>query len=116
MSDWINASKARKFGEELASSLGPDWEVDVWENLGWYTCVRKDTVSIYPHKYSREVTSYTAFLNIKGSGGGIWAEHGETPIEALENTLAVGRLDAEKRMQIVTRSQEILDEMRSWKT
>ena len=77
--------------ELLAQTLGPGWTPKVWENLGWHYAVRSpcDRLSVHP-SYG---AGFTAYLNEPGSGGGRWAEHGDTPQEAIDATVAAAVAD-----------------------
>ncbi|KKL23088.1 hypothetical protein LCGC14_2428890 [marine sediment metagenome] len=73
--------------ELLARTLGPDWTTDVWENLGWHYAVRSFCGRLTVHPGS--ANSFIAFLGEPGTLGGRWAEHGDTPQEAINATVAV---------------------------
>lgn len=68
----------------IANHLGPDWAPHVWENLGWHWSVRsKDGQwKLHPVHSAGKKGGYIAFLGA-GESGGRWAEHGNTPREAM---------------------------------
>ena len=70
----------------LARTLGTDWTPKVWENLGWHYVARSpcDRLSVHP-SYG---PGFNAFLNEPGNVGGRWVEHGDTPQEAIDATVA----------------------------
>ncbi len=55
---------------------------------------------VHAHAYYKGRASYTAFLGRVGSLGGKWAEHGDTPEEAIENTKAVALADVSELLRI----------------
>lgn len=79
--------RAVALAELLASTLGPDWTTRVWENLGWHYEVRSPCGRLSVHPGSG--AGFTAFLGAPGGIGGRWAEHGNTPQEAIDRTVAV---------------------------
>ena len=88
-------SKATKSGAKLAKVLGSDdWEPRVWENMGWHWSAVSKNGWWEIHNFndvSGKVTGYTAFLGLDNDGvhfGGTWVESGDTPQEAIKNTLA----------------------------
>lgn len=98
--------RARAIGERLLAQVrqdhgGGEWKLRVWENLGWHCCVVTQWWSIHPNFHNNEIYGYTAFLRDKGMvdrgdlQGGHWAESGDTPRDAMANTLAVAREDVE---------------------
>ena len=96
---------AQKHGAELCASLGlENWQPRIWENLGWhYSAESKDgwwnvSESRSPANVNGVVTGYIAFLHSTAHGGpgGRWAEHGDTPQEALLNTMAVAREEGDE--------------------
>ncbi|KKN04085.1 hypothetical protein LCGC14_1101020 [marine sediment metagenome] len=69
--------------ELLARTLGPGWTPLVWENLGWHYAVRSPCGLLSVHPLFG--TGFTAFLSDSIGGiGGKWAEHGDTPREAID--------------------------------
>lgn len=66
----------------LVNELGDGWEPKVWENLGWHYAATNGTIKIHSAR-----DGYTAFIGADRSAGGKWAHHGDTPMEALENTI-----------------------------
>ena len=73
--------------EVLARTLGLDWTSRVWENLGWHYEVRSPCGRLSVHPGSG--ASFIAFLGEPDGIGGRWAEHGDTPQEAIDATVAV---------------------------
>jgi hypothetical protein len=55
--------KAVKDAARLAKRMGPGWEPEVWENLGWHYSVRKGVCSIHPSLFRGKLTSYTVYFN-----------------------------------------------------
>lgn len=101
---------AKSRAKTLAKRMGKGWKKRVWENMGWHYSVispcgrvkvhvnwfnsgKKDAVAkladLVPY-------SYTAFLGEPGSSGGRWAEHGDTPEEAVNAVLAVAQTELSK--------------------
>lgn len=71
--------KTVRDAEQLQQRLGPDWEVTVWDNLGWTYCAQNGVASIHPpsdHAKSR----WTCIINIPNLSG--ISEHGDTPEDA----------------------------------
>lgn len=73
---------------ELAARMGPGWEPDVWENLGWHWRVKKGCCQIHPSENRNKgrgengrypIESYTCFFNSAHQ----FVTHGSTPEEAL---------------------------------
>ncbi len=90
---WAEHKRAKKRGEKLAKRLGEGWTYEVRENLGWhYEAVSPcGLLKVCEYRYSGKVTGYTAFLATQpGQTGGLFTKHGDTPREAVENTVAVG--------------------------
>lgn len=83
----VEYNMAEAKAELLARTLGPDWTVRVWENLGWHYSVESPCgrLSVQP----LTDTNFIAFLGEPGGIGGRWAEHGDTPQEAIDATVAV---------------------------
>ncbi|KKL16309.1 hypothetical protein LCGC14_2496860 [marine sediment metagenome] len=79
--------------EVLAQTLGPDWTPRVWENLGWHYAVRSPCghLSVHPSGIG-----FIAFLGEPGDIGGRWAEHGNTPQEAIDATVGVAVAEYKK--------------------
>jgi hypothetical protein len=80
---------------KLAATLGPGWKADVWENLGWHyraisACGR---IKVHAAEWAGCRTTYTAFVGEPGSGGGRWAEHGDTPAKAVANAIAKAKTE-----------------------
>ena len=71
--------------------LGPGWEPHVWESFGWFYDVRYGGTTV------SGIKTYTAFINDVPGGGGIWAEHGNSPREALCNAIAAAKADIARR-------------------
>lgn len=94
------ATRTRASAEDaaaaLAERLGPGWIPRVWENLGWHFAVTSTCGRWKVHKsgYGTNVF-YTAFLGEPDSPGGWWAEAGDTPELAIENTRRVAREQVE---------------------
>ncbi len=74
----------------LARTLGPGWEPEVWENLGWHYEVRSPCGRLSVHPSG---TGFIAFLGESGGIGGRWAERGDTPQEAIDATVAAAVAD-----------------------
>lgn len=89
--------RATGAAKKLAERLGKGWKPRVWENLGWHYAVISPCGrwKIHPHVYQGKAEGYTAFLGESTSPGGIWAEHGDTPEEAIAKTRKV----AQKHLQ-----------------
>ena len=86
-------------GAALAKRLGKGWKPHVKENMGWHYSARNGGWNVHADTY-KGVISYTAFLGRVGSLGGKWAEHGDTPEEAIENTKAVALADVSELLRI----------------
>lgn len=79
------------------------WTKRVWENLGWHysaisPCgrIKLHTHHFAANKVHKAFISYTAFLGDKDSSGGTWAEHGDTPAEAVKKVIAVAKAQLAK--------------------
>lgn len=92
--------KAMRDSERLCKRLGKGWTPEVWENLGWHfkaisSCGRiKVHCSTYSHpkqNHGKKYTSYIAFFGEVDSPGGYWAEHGDTPEEALKKVMRIAK-------------------------
>lgn len=99
---WEMYLKAKERGEHCARELGKGWTVRVSENLGWYATVlspcRRIKVSVHPvtgapvETLMGTLNTYTAFLgDADDIAGGTWAEHGDTPAEAVNAVVATAR-------------------------
>ena len=75
----------------LAETLGSGWVPKVWENLGWHYAARSPCDRLSVH--SSYGAGFSAYLNEPGSVGGRWAEHGDTPQEAIDATVAAAVAD-----------------------
>lgn len=88
-------------GHELAEQLGDDWNVRVWENLGWhYSAVHKDGYwKVHANRdYHRggAIYSYTAFLGDEHAGGR-WAEQAKTPEAAIKKVQTLALKDVREQ-------------------
>jgi hypothetical protein len=85
---------AQTRGAELVRRLGVGWQPRIWENLGWHHGAESldGWWNVSESRY-RDHTTYTAFLHhaAHGGPGGRWAESGDTPQEAILNTMAVAQ-------------------------
>ncbi|KKL25037.1 hypothetical protein LCGC14_2409320 [marine sediment metagenome] len=79
--------------EVLARALGPGWEPEVWENLGWHYSVQSPCKRL---SVSPSLGSFMAFLGEPGGIGGRWSAHGETPQEAIKAVIAVAVAEYEE--------------------
>ena len=79
--------------EVLARTLGPGWEPEVWENLGWHYAVRSPCGRL---SVSPSLGSFMAFLGAPGGIGGRWSAHGNTPQEAIDATVGVAVAEYKK--------------------
>lgn len=70
----------------LARTLGPGWTPRVWENFGWHYQVVSPCKRLKIHPSTGK--GFTAFLGPSGGIGGRWAEHADTPQEAINATVA----------------------------
>lgn len=84
-------AEATKLGRDLVKRLGPDWKLNVWENLGWhFSAVSKNGFwKIHAIRLGR-TWHYSAFLG-PWREGGVWVEDGKTPQGAYRKTLNVAR-------------------------
>lgn len=88
---------AIEIANATAKALGPGWLPKVTQNLGWHSkaispCGRW---KVHANVYKNKVEGYTAFLGEAGRGGGLWAEHGKTPLKAVENTRKKARAEVD---------------------
>jgi hypothetical protein len=91
--------RAQKRGKKLVKRLGPGWELQVWENLGWHYCAVSECGRIKVHPYRRRSDGFHAFL---GHGvGGRWTGDGATPKKAVAAVIAEARADVEGLMSLV---------------
>jgi len=88
---------ATKRAELLCKRLGPEWQPDVSENLGWHYAVKSPCGRVrvsehWPAPGKGDLVSrvgrlvpdhYTAFLNLDGGIGGVWTATADTPEEAI---------------------------------
>jgi len=100
--------EAHRKGKKLAKRMGKSWTVRVWENLGWhYSAISPDGCTKIRENCYNGRYSYMAFIGVDKWAGGVWAEHGKTPQEALRNTLAVARAE-------IAEKQQILEALKDW--
>jgi hypothetical protein len=111
--------QAQAFGDKLASRLGANWRVEVWENLGWHTAVWLDGAGLsvhINHGYGIRATTFSAFLNAPEQDGrplgGIWAEGASTPEEAIKKVIDVARAEVERKQWILDTATEALEKSR----
>ncbi len=83
---------ALEAGTALADRLGEGWSPEVWENLGWHyksvsPCGR---IKVHPHSFGGR---FVAFLGEPSFPGGKWAEHGDSPREAVNAVIAKARAE-----------------------
>ena len=86
--------KTTALAKLLAQTLGPGWTTRVWENLGWHYAVRSPCGRLSVHPSFG--IGFTAFLNEPGKIGGKWAEHGDTPLEAIDATIKEAKQEYDK--------------------
>ena len=77
----------------LALPLGLGWTPRVWENLGWHYEVRSPCGRLSVHPSG---AGFIAFLGEPGGIGGRWAQHGDTPREAIDATVAAAVAEYEE--------------------
>lgn len=65
----------------LQQRLGPDWEVSVWDNLGWTYCATNGVASIHPPE--ERDPKWSCIINIPNLTG--ISATGGTPEEAAKN-------------------------------
>lgn len=68
----------------LCADLGPGWQPEVHENVGWHYKARSECgrISVFG------TTSYTAGLGRPGENGYFWVAYGRTPKAAVRNLVA----------------------------
>jgi hypothetical protein len=87
----------------------PGWRVRVWENLGWHWSLVDRSGCVKLHPLSEEAGGgWTAFVGSDSSTGGFWAEHGRTPREAIERTVAAGNARVAPELIALTRGEAAL--------
>lgn len=110
--------QAQTFGDKLAARLGANWQVRIWENLGWHTAVYLEGTGLavhFNHGWGIRPTTFTAFLNTPEAGphsGGMWAQGGDTPEQAIENTLSEARAEVAKKQSAITAADRALEASR----
>jgi len=114
---WQEYQEAVRKAQELVQELGVDnWEPHVWENLGWHFEVisKNGWWTIEPYTYrgksvceAREL--YSAGIRAyKGHIGLRWTGHGNTPQEAMEDTMKNAREDYELIKAAFEGAEELL--------
>src|SRR5690554_589760 len=68
--------------EQLQKRLGPDWEVTVWDNLGWTYSATNGVASIYPPSDGPK-SRWTCIINVPNLSG--ISGDGDTPEDAARN-------------------------------
>ena len=63
----VTEAYCRRRAKAIAKQLGPDWEVEVWNNLGWHWQVvlrfgADQIVVVWPNHTRATATSYEAWL------------------------------------------------------
>jgi hypothetical protein len=105
-------ARAQRRAQALLDQLGPQWESRIWRNIHWCYAARLGGLEVFEHvdDYWEPATptSYTAFLNQSGRGGGIWAEHGSTPQEAISNVLRVARAEVAYKQGVIEAAEALL--------
>lgn len=77
--------QASEDAQALAERVGGGWKPEVWQNLGWHYKVVSPCGRVKIHPSSDG--SFTCFLSDDDGAGGIFVEHGSTPLAALKATL-----------------------------
>ena len=107
--------EAQDAADRLAAELGDGWKANVWENLGWCYCIKNGGIKIHEHsakKANFKNSRYTAYIGVDEMGGGRWAEHGDTPLEALRNTVAAATSPRELALrENIKRAQKIVKDL-----
>lgn len=103
----------RSEAEAMQRRLGPEWEVRVWENLGWYWSLRAGGITLYKSIVnSGGKPKYHALFG-DGNGGGFmdWSTGGkgsEDPLEVITEAVRIAREHTDKRLAIVQEGKRIL--------
>ena len=83
---WAAYQQAQKRAQKLAKRLGPTWQGNVWENLGWhYGAVHSSEQLNVAPSYPSTHNIYTAFL-----ANGRYYGKGCTPRAAVKAAIAEG--------------------------
>lgn len=81
---------AHRQATRLAAHLGPGWNVEVWDNLGWHWAVRLGEAPGLQVRPSGD-TAWFAFIDLPTYRNVIvWRGSGLTPQEAISNCMAQG--------------------------
>lgn len=87
----MNRIEAERLAEQLRNHLqahyGVEWNVQVWENLGWHFSASYGFLQVYPSTYGNQ-TKYHALLGEYG-GWPIWTDNFSSvnPVEVVEHQL-----------------------------
>lgn len=87
----------------LAMKLGPGWEPNVWENLGWHYKAISPCGLIKVHKPQDGL--YTAFFGTPDSGGR-WFADNRTPKGAVAAVIAVAQAEADGIKALLNRAHD----------
>ena len=96
--------QAEERAQTIVAALGQPWEYDVWNNFGWHFNIHTpdNRVKVHP-AYGGDTTSWTAFVNHDGRGGGTWVGRGASIPEALTSVAEVMDV-AQSQLDIALRS------------
>jgi len=127
---WKAYQVARRRAHALAKHMGKGWTAEVHENMGWHYTVWSPCRRIKLKEHWRHGTyncrtgettlkgsaidqlaailpdHYTAFLGSPDSSGGRWAEHGDTPEEAIRAVVAVAETKLAEIGALITGLEE----------
>lgn len=97
---WSEYERALEKAQQLADSLGPNWQPKVWENLGWHYKARIPHVAVHQNG----TNSFTAFFDATDpdSGAGTWTATADSPQKAVDEALREG----ERRLELLRSAVE----------
>ena len=103
MSTYECEHAALAVGNRIANSLGEDWKVRAWENLGWHSDVYRDGVTVWDTaSYDGKESYYCLIGSGKRPGTGRYKGDGDTPVKAIKAAVADAMESLKHDMSLVT--------------
>jgi hypothetical protein len=103
---------ARMRGEILLAKMGPDWELVVHENIGWFYHLRTESLSLSEYADNNGKPTYSVLVGEGGAGKGHWTFNRKglcyDPWEALGVAIGVARRVVDKDLDLVTKAEAVL--------
>jgi len=105
---------ATKYGEALQKTLnenfGGEWNLRIWDNLGWHYSCRKGGIKVHRSHYFHNPGMYHVYFGHDcENSGGFWVESSMSIQEAMTKVLQEASEWFEDKQKMVREGQAILN-------